>query len=305
MSGHRHNAENHRSRHRLLLATLITGNFMLVEIFAGFWTGSLALLADAGHMLTDFAALFLALIALQFSLRPASENRPYGLLRAPVLAAFVNGVFLIVIAAIIIIEAVERILSPMPVLALPMLVVAVIGLLVNILVYQILHSAHDDGLNMRAAIFHVLGDILGSVAAILGALIIYFSGNSIADPILSMLVALIIIRSAIYILRESGIILLQLGPKQTSIGNMRCEILSKFPDISAIHRLRCWAVNETQSEASLSVQLTKGVDPDPLCSQLKQFMREQFSVECCFVEICTKEQAGLVHQTVENPDPVK
>jgi len=199
--GHGHNncpsgiTQNSR---RLAIAAVLTGLFMGVEVIGGLFSGSLALLADAGHMLTDFAALTLAWVALLLSGRFA---------QLPTWAAFVNGLTLFGVAAWIVYEAFQRFSGPEDILAGPMLWVAIAGLFVNIIVFKILSGGSQDSLNMRGAAMHVLGDMLGSAAAIVAALVILTTAWTPVDPLLSIFVAIIILRSAALLVRDSGRIL--------------------------------------------------------------------------------------------------
>ncbi|HEX7777133.1 MAG TPA: cation diffusion facilitator family transporter, partial [Parvibaculum sp.] len=171
--GHDHGGMN--NERRVALAMWLTGGFMLVEAAGGWFAGSLALIADAGHMLTDTGALALAWLAVRFARRPADDARSYGYHRAEILAAFLNGAVMIALSVWIVIEAAMRISSPSPVLGQPMLVVAVGGLAVNILSFFLLHGA-EGSLNLRGAALHVLGDLMGSVAAIIAAIVILGTG---------------------------------------------------------------------------------------------------------------------------------
>ena len=181
---------------RVFVAFVLIGGFMLAEIVGGIVSGSLALLADAAHMFVDAAALLLALIAFRLSSRPSDMSRTYGYHRFPVLAAFANGISLVFIVSWIFIEAVGRLIEPTEVLAGPMLGVACIGLVVNLAAFRVLHGADRENLNVRGALLHVLGDLLGSAAAIAAALIIMTTGWTPVDPLLSIIVGLLILRSA-------------------------------------------------------------------------------------------------------------
>jgi len=218
---HSHDESQNKSQQRLLLAALLTGTFMIAEVVGGLISGSLALLADAGHMLTDFIALMLAYAGFAISRRPANWKYTFGYQRFQTLSAFLNGLTLIGVAVWIVIEAIERIQNPGEVLAGTMLLVAVAGLIVNVLVLWILtrkgghhHTGHthehnhkSENLNMRGAVLHVMGDLLGSVAAIGAALLIMKTGFTPIDPILSVLVALLILRSAFMLVKESAHVL--------------------------------------------------------------------------------------------------
>jgi len=207
------NANQKSNIKRVQIALALTGTFMLVEVAGGILSGSLALLADAGHMLTDTMALALSAIAFRVSSRPADEKRSYGYQRFQILAAFVNGLSLLVIVGWILFEAVQRILSPSMVMGQTMLIVAAAGLVINIIVFFVLHGGDQENLNMRGAALHVLGDLLGSVAAITAALVILYTGWMPIDPILSIGVALLIFRSAWHLVKRSGHILLEGAPE--------------------------------------------------------------------------------------------
>lgn len=200
------------NKRRVLIAASLTCGFMVAEAVGGLLTGSLALIADAGHMLTDSISLVLAYVAYRMSERPGTSRMTYGFDRLKVLVAYTNGVTVLAIALWIMAEAVERYMSPAPVLGGAMLVIAAFGLLVNVGVFFVLHGGDRESLNLRGAILHVVGDLLGSVAAVVAALIILATGWYPADPILSVLVALLLVRSAWKLIRESGLILLEGAP---------------------------------------------------------------------------------------------
>ena len=189
---HQHHSGNMR---RVIIALILTGTFMVVEVIGGVISGSLALLADAGHMLTDTMALALAAVAFHVSKRPADAKLTYGYQRFQILAAFVNGLSLLLIVAWILYEAIDRFRHPNEILGSTMLLVAALGLIVNIVAFIVLHGGDRNNLNIRGAALHVLGDLLGSVAAIIAALVIIQTGWTPIDPILSVAVALLILRS--------------------------------------------------------------------------------------------------------------
>ena len=216
-----HLPEDNNAR-RLLYAFGVTAGFMLVEVIGGFLSGSLALLADAGHMLTDTAALLFALLAVQFSRRPPTIRHTFGWLRLTTLAAFVNAIALVVITILIVWEAIERFRTPRPVEGGMMMAIAVAGLLANILSFWLLHHGSEEkNLNVRAAALHVLGDLLGSVGAIIAALIIIWTGWTPADPILSILVSLLVLRSAWRLLKDSVNELLEGAPVSLDIAELK------------------------------------------------------------------------------------
>lgn len=226
---------------RLFAVLLLTAAFMVVEAVGGWISGSLALLADAGHMLTDVGALGLALVSAVIGSRPADQFKTYGYRRWEILAALVNGAALFGIAVWVVIEAVHRIGSPSPVRAGLLLGVAGAGLLVNLIALSILHGGHQHNLNTRGAYLHILGDLLGSVAAISAGLIILTTGWTLADPILSIGVALLILIGAWRLVRESTDVLLESVPRGVSMAEVQRRILG-VPGVAAVHDLHVWTV---------------------------------------------------------------
>ena len=219
--GHDHQHATAASARAIGIAALLTGGFMLVEVVGGILSGSLALIADAGHMLTDFAALAMAWLAFRVARRPADSRRTYGFDRLSVLAAFVNGLALFAITAWIVVEAIERLAEPRPIEGGLMLAVAVAGLLVNVASFWVLSRGDRANLNLRAALLHVVGDLLGSAGAIVAALVILGTGWTPIDPILSVLVAALILRSAWRVVKESAHILLEGTPANFDAGRGR------------------------------------------------------------------------------------
>ena len=226
---------------RLSLVLVLTLLFMVVEVVGGWLSGSLALLADAGHMLTDAGALGLSLLSAWIALRPANESKTYGYQRWEILAALVNGAALFGIAAWVVIEAVQRIQHPSPIRAELFLFVAAGGLVVNLISLSILHGLRHGNLNARGAYLHVLGDALGSVGALAAAAIILLTGWTLADPIVSIALALLILVGAWRLMRESTDILLEAVPRDVSIAEVHRRMLG-VPGVSAVHDLHVWTV---------------------------------------------------------------
>jgi cobalt-zinc-cadmium efflux system protein len=226
---------------RLRLVLVLTAVFMVVEAVGGWVSGSLALLADAGHMLTDVGALALSLLTAWIAMRPADHRKTYGYLRWEILAALVNGAALFGIAAWIVVEAVQRIQEPEPIRTGLFLAVATVGLLVNLVSLALLHGAQHGSLNARGAYLHVMGDALGSVGALGAAAIIAVTGWILADPIVSILLSLLILVGAWRLLRESTDILLESVPGHVSIMEVQERMLA-VPGVSAVHDLHVWTV---------------------------------------------------------------
>ena len=290
---HVHSGVNER---RIGWAAVLTGVFMLAEVAGGLISGSLALLADAGHMLTDFAALGMAWAAFRVARRPADWKRTYGFDRFSVLVAFVNGLSLFVIAGFIVAEAVQRLATPVEVLGGPMLAVAAAGLIVNIAAFVILHGADRSNLNVRGAALHVLGDLLGSVAAIAAALIILTTGWMAADPILSVLVALLILRSAWFVVKESGHILLEGAPAELDSRAIAEDLTAHVPEVVDIHHIHVWSITQERPMMTLHARVSDAARPEAVSAAIKARLAERFRVEHATVEIehddCADEDQG-------------
>ena len=270
---------NDSNRWRVGLAALITGAFMVVEGVGGFLSGSLALLADAGHMFTDFVALAMAWAAFRLAMRPADARYSYGYDRISILVAFVNGLTLFAVAIWIVWEAFHRLHNPAEILAGPMLWVAIGGLIVNLVVFWVLLGADQENLNIRGAILHVLGDLLGSVAAIAAALIILTTGWVIADPILSVLVALLILRSAWGLIKDSGHILLQGVPKTLDVGEIEADLVHHIEGLIRVENIRLWSLTQERPIISLTAHINGTVVIANVSEAIKSRLNDNFRIE--------------------------
>lgn len=222
-------------------ALVLTAVFFVAELVGGFLSNSLALLADAGHMFTDVGALALSLFVAWFSRQPASPEKTYGYLRWEILAALINGAVLLVVSGLIVWEAAARLRTPEPLEGGLMLVVAVGGLAVNAASALILHPVHQHNLNARGAYLHVLGDLLGSVGTVAAALVVRWTGWLAADPIASLVVTLLVVRSAWRLVREAVEVLLEATPSHISLGRVR-ERLQSIGGVESVHDLHVWTV---------------------------------------------------------------
>lgn len=280
------NANQKSNIKRVQIALALTGTFMLVEVAGGILSGSLALLADAGHMLTDTMALALSAIAFRVSSRPADEKRSYGYQRFQILAAFVNGLSLLVIVGWILFEAVQRILSPSMVMGQTMLIVAAAGLVINIIVFFVLHGGDQENLNMRGAALHVLGDLLGSVAAITAALVILYTGWMPIDPILSIGVALLIFRSAWHLVKRSGHILLEGAPEWLNVDEMQSKIIASNPDVKEIHHVHVWGLTPQHPMLTMHVAFKEiQADATATIKSIKELLKKEYGINHSTIEV--------------------
>ncbi|MFA5899606.1 MAG: cation diffusion facilitator family transporter [Hyphomicrobium sp.] len=283
---------------RLLLAALLTTVTLVAEAAGGIISGSLALLADAGHMLTDAAALILAWLAVRFARHPADWKRTYGFDRFEVLAAFANGLALFFISAMICYEAIERIFSPVEVLGGTMLVIAAIGLVVNVVTLLILRHGGGANLNVRAALLHVISDLLGSVAAIGAALIILWTGWTPIDPILSIVITLLIVRSAWLITKDAGHILLEGAPGGLDVREVQKDLEATIPDVQSIHHVHAWSLSEDRRVMTLHALTCDNVPPEKVAAAIKARLREVFGVVHATVEVEHRECADAPNSSV-------
>lgn len=269
---------------RVFMVMLLTGGFMVIEAAGGLISGSLALLADAGHMLTDTAALALSWFAFRMARKPADPKRSFGYHRFQILAAFANGMTLFAIVAWIIIEAFSRLLHPVEVQGLPMISIAAVGLVINILGFWILSRGEKENLNIRGAALHVMGDLLGSVAAIAAALIILTTGWLPIDPILSVLVALLILRSAWAIIKQSSHILLEGTPEGMDAARIGVA-LSGISGVTDIHDVHAWSLTNERPMVTLHAVLEDGANNNIVLAQINAVLKEKFGIDHATIQI--------------------
>jgi len=274
---HDHDARSGSGR-ALGLALALTAGFTIIEVVAGFLTGSLALLADAVHMLSDNVSLALALGAVLLARRPATPERTYGFKRAEVLAALVNGLALVALAIWILYAAVRRLGDPPDVLGGWMLVVGLVGIGVNLAAGAILFRARAGSLNVDAAFRHVLADLLGSVGVVVAALVILATGWLEADPVVSILIALFVLASSWSILRDSTTILLEAAPKGTDTSAVG-ERLARAPGVVEVHDLHIWTITSGFPALSAHVLVGRGEDCHGRRRELESLLRTEFGIE--------------------------
>ncbi len=282
---HDHDHTHKANKKRVLWALAITAGFMIAEAVGGVIAGSLALIADAGHMLTDCVSLALAWFAFKIADKKPDLQRSYGYYRFQVLAAFVNGLSLCVIASWITFEAVERIQEPVHVLATPMLIIAVLGLGANIVSFWILQSGQGENLNLRGAALHVLGDLLGSVAASAAAIVIMTTGWTPIDPILSILVALLVLRAAWSIVRKSGHILLEGTPENVDPKDLADKLTQQVPGVEDIHHVHIWSLTSEKPVLTMHAVVGDGADNDTALAGLQKALSEDFGIAHATIQL--------------------
>lgn len=266
-------------------AFVLTLVFMVIESLSGWIAKSLALIADAGHMFTDAAALALALAAVYFARRAPDSKRSFGYHRLQVLATFVNGIALLAIVGWIAFEALHKLTDPQPIDAKLMLIVATLGALVNIIVFFMLrHGDHDD-MNIAAATLHVLGDLLGSVGAVVGAIVIIYTGWTPIDPILSVLLCLLIVRSAWALVRKSTHILLEGAPDWLDVAKLRTTLKQHVPAITDVHHVHCWSLSPRETLLTLHATVSSTADHNSILQQSQRVLAEHYGITHATIQI--------------------
>ncbi len=270
--GHGHAAGRAEDRSRLRLVLAVTLTVLVVELVGAWWSGSLALLADAGHMATDAGAVLLALAASVMATRPSSPRRTFGWHRAEILAALANAVVLLAVCVYLLVEGVRRLVDPPPVEAGPMLAFALVGLVANTLSLALLRERRESSLNMRAAYLEVLGDLFGSVAVVVAAVLVAAFSFLRADPIATILIALVILPRAFLLAREALDVLLEATPSHIDPDEIRNHLL-RMDGVIGVHDLHVWTI--TSGMPSLSVHVS--VDDETLSSVGVGAMLDRFS----------------------------
>ena len=284
--GHAHGHDHRVSSGALLgWALALTGSFMLVEFAGGFLARSLALLADAGHMLTDTAALALAWAATRIAARPADTRRSFGYQRLRVLATFVNGCALLFIVAWIAVEAVQRLLNPVAANATAILWIGGLGLIVNLIVFAILRRGDSGDMNISAATLHVISDLLGSAAAVVAGVVILLTGWLPIDPLLSLFVSVLIVRSALALVRRPAHILMEGAPDWLDIGELRRTLEQRIPAIRDVHHVHAWLVGPKETLLTMHASVTAAADHAVVLKDAKVLLAERFGITHATIQI--------------------
>ena len=280
-----------RYARNLAWALGLTLTYLIAEVIGAFVTGSLALLADAAHMLTDVVGLGLALLAIRFAARPATPQKTYGYLRAEILSALLNAVVLLVLTIYILFEAYERFTNPPDVLSWPMLIVAVIGLAVNLVSMRLLSGGSSASLNVQGAYFEVLSDMLGSVGVIVAALVIMWTGWTLADPIIGALIGLFIVPRTWRLISQAVHILLEGVPPIVDLRLLETA-LKEIPGIKAVHDLHVWTITSGLDSMSGHIVVTDMGESPRVLRAVRETMKDKFGLEHVTVQIEDEKMRG-------------
>ncbi|PKO24844.1 MAG: cation transporter [Betaproteobacteria bacterium HGW-Betaproteobacteria-8] len=256
---------------------VLTGGFAAVEALGGWFTGSLALLGDAGHMASDAAALALAWVGAWIAHKPANARHSFGFLRAEVLVALINALLMLAVVAAIVYEAIERLQSPQAVAASGVMLIAFVGLVINLIVAVHLHRGQHT-INHRAALLHVMGDLLGSVAALTAGVVIYFTDWYLIDPILSIFISVLILVSTLRLLREVVHMLMEGVPGHLDIDIIRQDLL-KVPEVEGVHHLRVWSLSSEVTALSAHVVVNDKSEWPMILETMRHILHEHFAIQ--------------------------
>lgn len=290
----RHAHPHHSARPAFAAALTVTFAYAVIELAGGLWSGSLALTSDAGHMFSDALALALAAGAAWLARRPHGMKHSYGLARAEVIGASLNGLLMLGVIVVLVVEAVQRLLAPRPVAAGVVIVIAAIGLLVNAAVAFMLSRGHTD-LNVRAALIHVLGDLLSSVAALIAGAVIYATGWLLIDPILSLVIAVLILATTLRLLRDTLHVLMEGVPATVDLGEIG-QALAALQGVSAIHDLHVWSIGTERAALSAHLEVEQLGDWPSVLRAAQSMLRERFRVDHVTLQPELVDGTGLPRQ---------
>ncbi|HEX7049001.1 MAG TPA: cation diffusion facilitator family transporter [Longimicrobiales bacterium] len=282
--GHGHGWRGERDRKRLTIVLGLAAGYMVAEAIGGWLTGSLALLADAGHMLTDVAALGISLFAVWIAARPAPARRTYGYYRTEILAALVNGAVLVAVSVYIFIEAVRRLAAPPDVHGAPMLGIALGGLIVNLIGLRVLGGGHGESLNIRGAWLHVLMDTLGSVGAVAAGVLIWAFRWNWTDPVASMAIGVLVLHSSWRLLRETVAVLMEAAPGHIDVDEVR-EAITAIPGVISVHDLHIWTITSGLVSLSAHVVVRHRPRRGTLLQRIRTLAHDRFGIEHVTVQI--------------------
>jgi len=285
---------------KLALSLTITFIVMLVEIVGGWLTGSIALISDAGHMFTHCFALAIGLAAIRIAMKPPCHHRTFGLYRAEILAAFINGLFLLLVVAVMVYEAVLRIVQPREILGLQMLAVALMGLGVNLASILILRGSSKEDLNVRSVFYHMVADAASSVGIVVAAVVIFSTGWNIVDPLVSLGISAIIIHWAWGILKESTQVLLEIAPTGLNIDIISDDLKANFPEIKELLNVHLWTITAGMIVFSAYVRLDnvhKAIEQQKLIARIDNHLSETYGIIESTIQIASDEEAEVCDVT--------
>jgi len=276
---------------KLILSLSITVITMILELIGGYLTNSMALLSDAGHMFTHAFALVIGLAAIIIARKPPCHHRTFGLYRAEVLAAFVNGLILIVVVGLIVYEAILRILHPIKILGLEMLLIAFIGLAVNVASIMILKGSHKENLNIKSVFYHMFADAISSIGIVIAALVIMYTNWTFIDPFVSIGISIVILIWAWGILKDSTRILLETAPKGLDIDMISTDLKNNFSEIRALHNVHLWSITPDMLVFSAHVQIDLSkvqAKQEDVILKINDYLLQKYNIIECTIQICTE-----------------
>lgn len=285
---------------KLALSLSITAIVMIIEIVGGFLTGSIALISDAGHMFTHCFALSISLVAIRIARKPPCHHRTFGLYRAEILAAFINGLFLLLVVGVMIYEAVLRLVQPREVLGLQMLGIALVGLAVNLASILILHGTSREDLNVRSVFYHMIADAASSVGIVIAAVIIFYTGWNVIDPIVSLGISAIIIHWAWGVLKESTQVLLEIAPTGLNIDIISDDLRASFPEIIELRNVHLWTITAGMTVFSAHVKLDgihRGVDQGKLIARINNHLSDKYGILESTIQIASGDEPEVCEIT--------
>jgi cobalt-zinc-cadmium efflux system protein len=281
---------------KLILSLSITAITMILELIGGFLSNSMALLSDAGHMFTHAFAIGISLVAIFIATKPPCHHRTFGLYRAEVLAAFVNGLFLLLVVGIIIYEAVLRIIKPIKIFGLEMLVIAFIGLAVNAASILILRGSHKENLNIRGVFYHMFADAVSSVGIVLAAIIIMYTGWTFIDPLVSIGISALILYWAWGILKDSTRVLLETAPKGLDIDIIGNDLKNNFPEVKELHNVHIWAITPDMLVFSAHIKLYPDklqTKQEILISKINEYLSNKYKIIESTIQVASEDETEV------------
>jgi len=278
---------------KLSLSLLITAIVMIIEIIGSIITNSIALLSDAGHMFTHTFAITISLVAIIIAKKPPCHHRTFGLYRAEVLAAFINGLFLLFVVVVIAYEAIQRLINPKEILGFQMLFIAFIGLAVNIVSISILHGSHKNNMNIRGVFYHLISDAVSSIGIILAAVVILLTGWNIIDPLVSLLISILILYWAWGILKESSRVLLETAPKGLDVDIIRNDLKNNFSEIKNLNNMHLWTITPEMIVFSAHISIRdnyNNINKESLVSKINSYLNKKYNIIESTIQITRDEE---------------